>query len=198
MWILNFLPDWIFHLVVLIGLGLVLVSFVFSTLPFIKNYRLPVLLVGLAISCIGFFFEGQLFNNASWEAKVKELEVKVAAAQAKSAKENVRIITKYKENTEQIKETTDENIQYIREYVSRDDNNVGLPNSVIVLHDSASQNVLPPGPGAAYEGTSDIKISQLTETVVDNYGTCYQIREQLKAFQEWYKVNKDIYNKAFE
>lgn len=198
MWIISFLPDWIFHLVVLAGVALIVISFIFSAVPFIKNYRIPILVAGLIVSCIGFFFEGQNYSNASWIAKVQELELKVAAAQAKSAKENVRIITKYKENTDVIKETTDENIQYIKEYVSRDDNNVGVPNSVIVLHDSASQNVLPPGPGPAYDGTSDVKISQLTETVVDNYGTCYQIREQLKAFQEWYKVNKDIYNKAFD
>jgi len=68
-----------------------------------------------------------------------------------------------------------------------------LSNAAIVLHDSASKNVVSPSTGAAVEGTSNVKASDLIRTVTDNYGTYYQVREQLLGWQEWYKEQKKVY-----
>lgn len=197
MWIVNFLPDWVFHLITLAGLVLFVVSVVLAYIPLIDRYKIPLQVLGIFIVSVGLFFEGTLYSNVQWNAKVAELELKVAAAEAASAKANTKIVTKYITRVEQIKDNTDETIKYIEQHVARDDDKCDIPNSVIVLHNSASKNEVPPSTGGAYEGTSDVKISEFTTTVVENYGTYYQISEQLKAWQEWYKTQKDIFEKAF-
>jgi hypothetical protein len=36
-------------------------------------------------------------------------------------------------------------------------------------------------------------VPELLTTVSDNYGTCYEAREKLKAWQDWYKNQKEIF-----
>lgn len=197
MWFFDLIPSWVVHLTTFSGLVAIVGAFVLGFVPFVSRYKTPIMAVGILALSAGLFLEGALYSNDSWNQKTLELEVKLAEAEALSQKENVRIITKYKDKVRIIKDNTNENIKYIEKYVTVNDSKCELPNSVIVLHDSASQNTLPPTASGALEGTSDVKISQLTETVVDNYGTCYQIREQLKAWQDWYNTNKGIFEKAF-
>lgn len=197
MWLINFIPGWVFHLVALIGILLVLASVVLDYIPFISRFKSPVLIIGFVISAAGLFFEGVLYSSYSWNEKVAELEKKVALSEVESAKQNTKIITKYITSVQEVKDKTNDNIEYIEKYVTVYDDKCDVPNSAIVLHNSASQNQVPPGPGGAYEGTSDVKISEFTTTVVENYGTYYQLSEQLKAWQDWYKTQKDIFEKAF-
>jgi hypothetical protein len=62
-----------------------------------------------------------------------------------------------------------------------------------MLHDSSSQNELPPSTISSVRGTSEIKVPELLTRVSENYGTCYEIREKLTAWQEWYKTQKKIF-----
>lgn len=39
------------------------------------------------------------------------------------------------------------------------------------------------------------ELSDLLENVNENYGTYYEIREKLNGWQDWYKTQKQIYNK---
>ena len=63
----------------------------------------------------------------------------------------------------------------------------------VVLHDSASRNEVARGAESVDGTPSDIKASQLLETVVDNYGACHENAEKLKAWQEWYRAQKQIF-----
>jgi hypothetical protein len=37
-------------------------------------------------------------------------------------------------------------------------------------------------------------VPELLTTVTENYGTCYETREKLKAWQYWYKQQKQIFD----
>jgi len=91
MWILNFLPDWIFHLIVIAGILGLLASTFFGFLPFIRQYTLPVKVVSIVLLVIGVWFEGAISNNNSWLEKVRALEKKVAEAEIKSSQANVAL-----------------------------------------------------------------------------------------------------------
>jgi len=70
-----------------------------------------------------------------------------------------------------------------------------VPTGFVMLHDSASRNEVP-DPTRKVDGTtSEVKISGVAETVVDNYTTYHQVAEQLKSLQEWIKLQQSIYNK---
>jgi len=197
MWLISFLPDWVIHLIVVAGIGGILAALVLDFIPFFSRYKLPVLVLGVLLTCFGLYIEGQLSVNKEWEAKVLELEVKVAEAEAKSAVENVKIVTKYKDRVKVIKENTDANVKLIEKYITRYDDTIILPNSFIVLHDSASQNQIPGSPGAFDETPSNVTASQFLTTITNNYGTCYEIREIASSWQEWYKVQKEIFDNTF-
>jgi hypothetical protein len=62
-----------------------------------------------------------------------------------------------------------------------------------MLHDSASRNEVPDPTRKVDGSTSQIKISGVAETVVDNYTTYHQVAEQLRSLQEWIKEQQKIH-----
>ena len=64
---------------------------------------------------------GAIYDNNAWEAKVKEMEAKVAAAEAQSKEENVKIVEKVVTKTQVIKTRGEEIVKYVdREVVKYD------------------------------------------------------------------------------
>jgi hypothetical protein len=121
MWFLSFLPSWYVHIIPLAALAIIFVSMVLKVIPFISTYYIPIRIFGFVLLCFGIFFEGGLYMNQQWTAKVKEMEEKIAIAEAKSKEVNVKVVEKFivKQNT--IREKGDEVIKYIdREIVKYD------------------------------------------------------------------------------
>lgn len=88
MWIVNFLPDFVFHILLLAGLLGLVASFVMDSIPFISTNVKAIQLASAVALAIALFFEGAISDNASWQARVKELELKVARAETQSAEAN--------------------------------------------------------------------------------------------------------------
>jgi hypothetical protein len=68
-----------------------------------------------------------------------------------------------------------------------------LSNAAVILHNSSSQNELPPSTIGTVTGTSKVTTAELLGTVNENYGTYYEIVNKLKAWQSWYKEQKQIF-----
>jgi hypothetical protein len=143
MWLLNWLPDWLFYAIGLIGvIGLVSTSLLrFIPIPSIYMYKTPIQLVSIGLISIGVFMSGAIHNEEAWIARVKEMEVKVAEAQAKSAEENVKIIEKITTKTQVIKEKSDNNIRYIDREVIKYDNTCVIPKEFIKAHNDAVEMI---------------------------------------------------------
>jgi len=194
MWILNWLPDFVFHLILIAGVLAIVAGLVLRMVPLINQYSLPIQVVGILLTVVGVWYEGGIAKDAEWQARVAELEVKVAQAEAKSQKVNTEIVTKIVTKIQVIKDTTNANTKYITEYVAKDlDAECRLTNASVLLHNSASQGEVPGSPGNTVGGTSEVKASELLETVTENYGTYYQVVEKLKGWQEWYAAQKKIF-----
>ena len=121
MWFLSFLPSWYVHIIPLLALAIIFASMVLKVIPFVSTYYIPIRIIGFVLLLFGVFFEGGLYMNQEWTAKVKEMEEKIAVAEAKSKEENVKIVEKFivKQNT--IREKGDEVIKYIdREIIKYD------------------------------------------------------------------------------
>ena len=144
MWIFNITPDWIWHLIFIIGLIGTLIGFVFGFIPFIKQYIIPVRIVSLLILLFGIFMEGSLWNNNVWQAKIKELEEKVAQAEAKAAQTSEKIQERVVTKTQIVKEKGDEIIKYVdREVVKKEEiikyiENCPVPKEIIDAHNAAT------------------------------------------------------------
>ena len=196
MWILDWLPFWFFHLVVVLGIAGIIASIVFKFVPFISQYTLPIQVISIIVLVFGVYMEGGISNQEKWEAKVAEVKLEMAKKETASAEVTTKVITKYVTKIEVVKEKGNEIIKQVPVYITKDaDAKCDVPTGFVVLHDSASRNEVPDPTRKVDATTSTVKISGVAETVTDNYTTYHQVAEQLKSLQEWIKLQQSIYNK---
>ena len=140
MWILSFLPNWFFHLLVLAGvLGLV-ASLFLSIVPLVKQYKLPLQVISIVVLVVAIFFEGSIYNEKVWLDRIAELEQKVQVAEQKAKEENVRIETKVVERVKVIKEKVDvikKEIEIKKELINQD---CVLSDTAIEMYNRAVTN----------------------------------------------------------
>jgi len=116
MWILSILPNWVIHTFLFAGLAGTIAGFVLGMIPVIKQYIIPIRIISLVILTLAIFLEGGLSDNQAWELRVKEMEAKVAQAEAISAKENTKLLEKVVNKTQYVKGKT----EYITRYLDRE------------------------------------------------------------------------------
>ena len=191
MWLLSFIPtdilQWMIHGIVLLSL------FGYISSQFVPVYGKIISPIAVLILAFGIYCEGGYIVEKEWRSKIEDMEKKVAAAEEKSAVVNTIVQTKIVEKIKVVREITNANVQVVEKIVTKYDNICTLSNAAIVLHNSASQNVLAPSSGTTVEGTSDVKASELIRTVTENYGLYYQTREQVIGWQMWYSEQKKIF-----
>lgn len=197
-WMFSLLPDSIFvmltYVIFALGLGLYIASKLVQWIPIMMQYRIPAELAGVLCLCIGAYFFGWRGNEEKWLARIKELEEKVAIAESKSREVNTVIETKFVTKIKVVKETVYANREIIKEVAGTQlDSQCTLPKSTVVLHNSASRNEVARGPGSVDGTPSGVEAHRLLEAVVDNYGSCHENIEKLKAWQEWYRAQKQIF-----
>ena len=197
-WMLSLLPDtmfiWITYLLFGLGIVLYIVSKLVQWIPMITRYKLPVELAGIVLLVVGSYLLGRWDADQDWKERVKQLQAAVAEAESRSREVNTVIQTKIVTKIKVVKETVYANKEIIREVAGAQlDSQCSLPRSSVVLHDSASRNEVARGPGSVDGTPSDIKASALLSTVVENYGSCHENIEKLKAWQEWYREQKQIF-----
>ena len=197
-WMFSLVPDSIFvmltYAIFAAGLLLYIASKMVQWIPIMAQYRVPAELVGVVCLCAGAYFFGWRGNEEHWLAKIKELEQKVAIAESRSREVNTVIETKIVTKIKVIKETVYANKEIIREVAGAQlDSQCTLPQSSVVLLNSASRNEVARGAESVDGTPSDIKASALLDTVVENYGSCNENIEKLKAWQEWYRAQKQIF-----
>ena len=94
MWILNFIPDFVFHALLILSLLALAGSFVLDSVPFISTNAKAIQLASAVVLAIAVYFEGAISNESVWQARVKELELKIARAETQSAEANGQLTTK--------------------------------------------------------------------------------------------------------
>jgi hypothetical protein len=136
MWILEWLPNWIFYAILLIGLLGYVATYLlrFIPLPVLYIYKTPIQVVSIFLIVIGVYMSGSIANNEAWEAKVRQVEIKLAEAEAKGAIETVKIVEKIVVQEKIVRERGQNTVQYIDREVVRYDNTCPIPESFIEAH----------------------------------------------------------------
>ena len=140
MWILKFLPDWIFYGIFLVGLiGFVTTYLLkYIPIPMIYMYRKPIQIVSLLAIVFSTFMSGAIYDNEAWEARVKEMEVKVAKAEEQSKEANTVIENKVEKSKERIVQKQVVVKQYIDREVVKYDNSCVIPKEFVEIHNKAA------------------------------------------------------------
>ena len=144
MWIINWLPEFVFHLIFLAGVLGTIAGFVLGFIPFINKYKFPVQIISLLLLSFGVYIEGGLAEKHKWELRVKEMEAKIAMAQAIAAQINTQVVEKVVEKTNTIKLKGDKVTEYIDRVVTVYDNTCKIPEPAIKAHNYAARNEAPP------------------------------------------------------
>ena len=141
MWILKWLPDWIFYGILFIGVIGYASTYLLKYIPIpaVYMYKTPIQLVSIALIVFGVFMSGAIYNEEAWIARVKEMEAKVAEAQAKSAEENVKIVEKVVTKIQVIRDRTDVGIKYIDREVVKYDSTCVIPKEFVKAHNDAAE-----------------------------------------------------------
>ncbi len=129
----------------LAGILLTVAAFFIQRIPVINQYRTPAQVLGIALLVIGVYWRGGYSIEMKWRERVAEVEARVAAAEAKSAEENIKIVTKVVTKTQVIRTRGETITKYIdREIVKYDEKFARggvceIPQEFIKAHNSAAE-----------------------------------------------------------
>jgi uncharacterized membrane protein len=143
MWILEWLPNWIFYAILFLGIIGFLITYLlkFIPIPALYMYKAPIQIVSVLMIVIGVYMAGSIANNESWLAKVKEVEAKLAEAEARGAIETVKIVEKVVVQQKVIKEKGKDIVQYVDREVVKFDNKCEIPPAFVDVHNKAAEKI---------------------------------------------------------
>jgi hypothetical protein len=192
MFMLDWLPQWMFYMFIPAGItGLIIASTIGKLLP--MKYQLLLKLISVSACAFGLFMVGAINNENVWQLKVKELETVIAKQELAAAEVTTEVITQYVDRVKIVEGKTHEIIKKVPVYITKEsDDKCVINNGFVSLHDYASKNEVPESTGTTNEESSDVKLSTVAETVSQNYGTYYQVVEQLKSLQSWVRKQKEL------
>ena len=145
MWILSWLPNWIFYGIFFAGLLGLLATYVMKFIPFVYVYRTPIQLGSIAAIVIGTYMSGAISNEEAWQTRVLEMEAKVAAAEAESQKENVKIVEKVVNKVQIVRTRGEDIIKYVDKEIIKYDTKFlpgeicEIPNEFVEAHNRAAE-----------------------------------------------------------
>jgi hypothetical protein len=144
MWIISILPEWAFHLILSAGIIGTVAGFALGMIPAIRQYKIPIQVISLLVLSLGLYLEGGLADYKEWEARVKEMEAKVAVAEEKAKTVNVEVQEKIVTQTKVIREKGKDIIKYIDKEVVKTEEvikyveNCPVPKAIIDIHNDAA------------------------------------------------------------
>lgn len=108
MWMLNLLPDFVWHLLLIISLVTIAFTYFLRMIPFVGANAVQLRFAAIALLVLSVWMEGGIANEAKWQERVRELEAKVADAEKRAAEANAKIEYVYVDKVQVVKE-----IQYV-------------------------------------------------------------------------------------
>lgn len=140
MFLISFLPDWVFHLMLLVGVLGIVVGFFLSSIPFVNTYSREIQLGAILLTIAAVWFEGGLSNESKWQQRVAELEKKVLEAEVKSAQANSKLDALANKKSQVTKETQYVVKEQIRGSASTIDGQCRITDVTVDILNAAARN----------------------------------------------------------
>jgi hypothetical protein len=138
MWILNWLPYWIFYLILLIGVVGIVASYVLKTIPFVRKHAMGIQVAAILLTVVGVWFAGGIAKDREYRERIAALQLKIAESEKRAAEANAEIEYVYIDRVQVVEKVRYEVIGSIREYSNELDANCTIsPKAVEILNRSA-------------------------------------------------------------
>lgn len=140
MWLLNWLPDWVFHFILLAGvLGLV-ASFVLKFIPFVDQYRIPIQVAAILLTILGVWYEGGIAKDREYRERISALELKVSRAETAAAEANTKLVEALAKKDQEIKDATNANKQKLKDLAAQLNKTCIVNQDVVNVLNNAAKN----------------------------------------------------------
>ena len=139
MWIIDFLPEWIFYILFFIGFAAMAASLILKNIVLLNQYKVPLQVISILVIILATWFDGGISNQKLWEAKVKQMQLKVAKAQEQSKQTNAAIQQKVILKTQVIKERGSTITEYIDREIVKYDTKCTIPEEFVEIHNRAAE-----------------------------------------------------------
>jgi hypothetical protein len=138
MWILNWLPDFVFHLMLLAGILAIGASFVLGFIPFVSQYKLPIQVVGIILTVVAVWYEGGIAKDNEYKARIAAMELKISQAETAAAEANTKLAEQILKEQARIKDITETNKKRLKDLSDQLNKQCTVNQGVIdVLNDAA-------------------------------------------------------------
>lgn len=140
MWLLNWLPDWVFHLILLVGvLGLV-ASWVLKNIPFFQTWGLQVQVAAIILTVVGVWYEGGIAKDREYRERIAALELKVSRAETAAAEANTRLVELLAKKDQEIKDVTAANQKKLRDMAAQINKTCTVNQDLVNILNNAARN----------------------------------------------------------
>lgn len=140
MWLLNWLPDFVFHLILLVGILGIVASFVLKFVPFVDQYRVPIQVAAIILTVIGVWYEGGIAKDREYQERIAALELKVSRAETVAAEANTRLVELLAKKDQEIKDVTVANQQKLRNLAAQLNKTCTVNQDVVNILNNAARN----------------------------------------------------------
>lgn len=111
LWLIQLIPtSWLNFaalMTLVLGAVLFLAGKLFRRSRLLRQYNLPMRVVGFVMLLAGAYFNGGLGVEMEYRARIAEMESRIAVAEAKSEQENIKIVKEIETKTQVIQQDTD-------------------------------------------------------------------------------------------
>jgi hypothetical protein len=169
-----------------------------AILAFIYNHKdLLIMVLCACLLAIPPAVATYRYTKNQYEAvisKMEEEKAKLAAAnaqlEANANKVTIQVVTEYVDRVNVVKEKGDTIVKEVPVYITQTaEEQCKLTEGFAAIHDAAVLNEEPNMPEDV-DAPLDVSLADVTKTVVGNYNTCNQTKEQLLALQEWVRKQR--------
>jgi hypothetical protein len=129
MWLLNFLPDFAFHIMLIIGILGIIAGFVLNSIPFINTNGKLIQVVSILLTVVAVWYEGGIAKDQEYKKQIAQLELKVS---------NTKLAEEILKHQQAIKDITAANKQRLNNQATDLNKSCKINDNVIsILNDAA-------------------------------------------------------------
>jgi hypothetical protein len=140
LWLLNLIPNFTVHLVVVLSILALVATQFFSFIPFVDKYLMPTKVIAIVLLVFSVYLEGAIGSNDVWQAQVKEQQIKAAKAEAASAEANTKIAQLVLLNQQNIRDINNANRKKLEGLSGQLDKQCTVNSDVIAVLNNAAKN----------------------------------------------------------
>jgi uncharacterized coiled-coil protein SlyX len=140
MWLLNWLPDFVFHGMLVVGLLAIVASFVLQFIPFVSQYKIPIQVLGIILTVVAVWYEGGIAKDSEYKARIAEMELKISRSETAAAEANAKLAEQILKEQARIKDLTETNKKRLQELADQLNKQCSVNQSVIDILNDAARN----------------------------------------------------------